>query len=54
LKSEQEIRERIKYWENSIQDWKENIYPDMTEATFMVMMGKLFTLRWVLNEGADV
>jgi len=54
LKSEQEIRERVKHWEDSIKGYEENLYPNMTEETYTVMMAKLFTLKWVLNEGADV
>lgn len=48
-RTEQEIRERIKFWEDAIKE-----SDGYNQNTTTLMHGKIFTLKWVLGEGADV
>jgi hypothetical protein len=49
MKSEQEIRDKIKVWTDIINDTE-----DLSVNTEIAIMAKIFSLKWVLDEGPDI
>jgi hypothetical protein len=56
VKTEKEIRERIKFWDNMIKDWNDNNpdLPSRFKTPLLPMAAKVFAYKWVLDEGEDI